>query len=365
MADVTIRGAAEVPGSGHYVKTLDGLRAVSIVGVMISHAVDPFRHPLLASLGHTGVLIFFAISGYLITTRLMEEHRKTGGISLRDFYVRRAFRILPPALLYLATVYVMARAGLLACSLPDIKSAALLYINYLRVGDEGWRVGHFWSLSVEEHFYLVWPALLAWVGVKRGARAALVAALFIGAWRIVDNRFHLVAALLPGQGTDPIPYRTDLIADALFWGCCLAFVVGARKWEIGPVASNVIAVGALGMLVALVFRHVNHVAFLVHFLPVVMLGAIVVAPGSPIGKLLELAPLRMIGRLSYSLYIWQQLFLGGPNPKLLPLPWSFGAVFCFAVVSYSLVERPSIKLGRRFAGAPHVAASPALPTVGA
>jgi peptidoglycan/LPS O-acetylase OafA/YrhL len=95
-------------------------------------------------------MIFFALSGFLITTRLLEEYRKNGRISLRDFYLRRAFRILPPALLYLAVLSVLVALGVVICSSQMIVGALFFYANYVDpVGDLGWRAGHFWSLSME------------------------------------------------------------------------------------------------------------------------------------------------------------------------------------------------------------------------
>ncbi|HXI40052.1 MAG TPA: acyltransferase, partial [Bryobacteraceae bacterium] len=98
------------------IPTLDGLRAVAILLVLISHAIDRTQHTGLAELGHAGVAIFFALSGYLITTRLLIEYRATGAISLRNFYVRRAFRILPPAMLYLAILWLLTLTGLIVCT---------------------------------------------------------------------------------------------------------------------------------------------------------------------------------------------------------------------------------------------------------
>lgn len=109
-----------------HIKTLDGMRAVAIVLVIFSHCIDHERFPAFAQLGHLGVMLFFALSGYLITTRLVQEYGKTGEISLRDFYIRRAFRILPPAVLFLTLLWMLAKVG---CMRPgsDSLRAAVLY----------------------------------------------------------------------------------------------------------------------------------------------------------------------------------------------------------------------------------------------
>jgi len=292
------------------------------------------------------VLIFFALSGYLITTRLLAEYDATGRIVLRNFYVRRVFRILPPALLFLAVVSVLAWMGLVDSDRRAIRSAALLYTNYVAPEEVGWTVGHFWSLSVEEHFYLFWPALLIAFSPARGWRRALVLILAISAWRMVDKRYHVLSTLLHDGRLDVNGFRTDLIADALLWGCTLAFVLRSRRrFALGSGASMAVAGASAALLAFLVVKHTRHVTPLVHLLPTVLLGAVVMAPASPLGRFLELSPVRFVGRLSYSLYIWQQLFLGPARP---PLPVAIAAAFTCAWISYTLVEQPSIRFGRRF-----------------
>jgi peptidoglycan/LPS O-acetylase OafA/YrhL len=132
------------------IQTRDGPRALAISLVIVSHIAP--QGTALGRIGHMGVMIFFALSGYLITSRLLDEFRKRGRISLSEFYLRRAFRILPPALTYSSVVAILAATGLVVCNAAAIRGALLFYANYIDVGDTGHRVGHFWSLSVEEHF---------------------------------------------------------------------------------------------------------------------------------------------------------------------------------------------------------------------
>lgn len=325
------------------IPTLDGLRAFAIGLVLLSHAIDRNRFLSLAEIGHVGVSIFFALSGYLITTRLLEEYRSTGRISLRNFYIRRAFRILPPALLYLTALWLLTLTGWVICTDASIRSALFLYTNYIDVGIQGWRAGHFWSLSVEEHFYLFWPCLWVGLGILRGWRTAGILAVAICIWRAIDHHFPLFSL----QGYE---YRTDLIADMLLWGCCLAFV----RLRLSVAVSTVAALGAFTLLVLLTLgvhvpglpRNINYSIPILHACPALLLAAVVSCPTAPIGRLLELAPMRYLGNLSYSLYIWQQLFLGGPGPKL-PVWLGLAAAFACAYLSYRFVEKPCIRLGSR------------------
>jgi peptidoglycan/LPS O-acetylase OafA/YrhL len=214
-------------------------------------------------------------------------------------------------------------------------------------GGLGWRAGHFWSLSVEEHFYLFWPALLIVFGVRKGWRTAAAAAVAICIWRVLDDRFQILAGLFHNPFLAKDSFRTDLVADTLLWGCCLAFFLRPPLHRsLGSVRSTLIATGSVGFFVAIRELQVNHVTFLDHLLPTVFLGAVVAAPNAPIGRFLELPPLRFVGKLSYSLYIWQQLFLDGPGRRL-PLILALPAILACALFSYEVIERPCIRFGRR------------------
>jgi peptidoglycan/LPS O-acetylase OafA/YrhL len=332
-----------------HIPTLDGLRAVAILFVIAAHVFQ--GNPHLADLGHMGVLIFFALSGYLITSRLLSEYRKNGRISLRDFYLRRVFRILPPALTYLAVLAILSALGIVVCNGAVIRSALFFYTNYIHVGPDGWMAGHFWSLSVEEHFYAFWPLLLIVFGIKTGWRTASALVIGICLWRIGDYRFNILAQVFHTPTLQWAPARTDLIADTLLWGCLLAFTA----FETSKAVSTAIALGS-AVLLALVCVGVHipftphNSAYIVpieHLLPSIFVGAVVSCPSSLIGRLLELAPMRLIGHLSYSLYVWQQIFLWGPNGPRMPAILGIAAAFTCAYLSYQFIEQPSIAFGRR------------------
>ncbi len=332
------------------IPTLDGLRAVAILLVLVSHVLQGNKQ--IAALGHMGVLIFFALSGYLITSRLLDEYRSTGRISLRNFYLRRAFRILPPALVYLGILAILSALGLVVCSESVIRSAVFFYTNYIDVGHTGWRAGHFWSLSVEEHFYLLWPCLLLAFGVLTGWRTALALVLTIFLWRIADYHLHILARLFDDPFLQWFQFRTDLIADTLLWGCCLAFfTLKARPW-----VSTLAALASAALLallcadIPLPLHNTSLLQPLEHFLPSVLLAAVVSCPTAAIGRFLELASMRFIGHLSYSLYIWQEMFLWGPdNRHHMPIVVGLGASFACAYLSYRFIEQPAIRFGKRFA----------------
>jgi peptidoglycan/LPS O-acetylase OafA/YrhL len=323
-----------------HIPTLDGLRAVAILMVIASHAhlSEAGWYPVVAD-GYVGVLIFFALSGFLITTHLIWEYDSLGRVSLRDFYIRRAFRILPPALLYLAALAALARAGLIVCGWPSIRAALLFYANYV---EHDWAVSHFWSLSVEEHFYFLWPALLIAGTVRRGWLTALALAIAVVGLRFCVDHLEILGRLFGDRAHGN--YHTDLVFDALLWGCCLAFGLRRYRPAVNAAAATLVALTAMCLL--LVPLGPSRATFVRDLLPAVLLGSVVAAPRAPIGRILDSRLMSFIGRLSYSLYLWQQLFLTSPDWHW-PILASLSALFACAYVSYRWVERPAIRFGRK------------------
>ena len=347
-----------------YIPTLDGWRAIAILGVILHHVTVSFVYPdgpfpnaralgISRALGDWGVEIFFAISGFLICTRLLQEREQTGEIGLKSFYLRRAFRILPPYFLYLAVLGVIAFVGLAQVEAKEWWGCALFVRNYLTAPTPpftGWYTGHFWSLSVEEHFYLFWPLLLVICGNKRARIVVVVLALIIMLWRTLDERLELVQI-------GHITHRTDTRIDGLLWGCwaALLLAVPAYKSWITQWFSVWIWLGVSGLLVVMSrYSHTVEMAAKPFFLPWLLLGTIL-HPTTLFSRVLELGPVRWIGKVSYSLYLWQQLFLMGsmkvtrpfPMGWLQELPLNVMAAFACAMASYYIVERPVLRLGQR------------------
>ncbi len=168
--------------SGSRMPSLDGLRAVSICMVVIGHSsgtVTALSHsPSVVlgflGLGRLGVSIFFVISGFLITTLLVCEHHTTQSINLKNFYIRRAFRIFPGFYAYWLVALALTLLGFTHLSHSDLISAAVYVWNYVPRHVCTWCLGHTWSLSVEEQFYLLWPLILKFSGPTRGKWTALV-----------------------------------------------------------------------------------------------------------------------------------------------------------------------------------------------
>ena len=201
------------------IPSLDGFRFLAVLVVFLGHVGLSSRIP-----GGFGVTVFFFLSGYLITTLLTREHDRHGRIAFGAFFARRAVRLLPPLLVTLAAAAVLAWFGLVRGDLDPrtFASQILFYYNYYAIyGDAGTSVGGFallWSLSVEEHFYLIWPALFLFFARDRLRISHLLALLVaILAWR--GYRF-----LAWGDSEWVIYSLTDTRFDSLLYGCLLALL---------------------------------------------------------------------------------------------------------------------------------------------
>ena len=205
---------------------------------------------------------------------------------------------------------------------------------------------------MEEQFYLLWPAVLALVGIARGARAAVALACAAVVWRLLDMHFHWVAHIQPLLQGDM--HRTDYCIGQLFWGCAMAFAWRSPRVRpaLAKFARSDWALGLIGaQILLLIAKPVGYLALveiLMAFLPI----ATVADPQGWLSRLLETKPIVWMGHLSYSLYLWQQLFLQSAIPQRIlgPIPGLLGNLalpFFPAVFSYYFVERPFIGMGRR------------------
>jgi peptidoglycan/LPS O-acetylase OafA/YrhL len=341
-----------VPRIAGRIPSLDGLRALSIGLVLLSHLLGTAHFIEIPELyrwqlGNLGVRVFFVISGFLITTLLLEEVDRTGTLSLVQFYIRRVFRIFPAFYVLCLTLAVLSVTGLVVLRPGDLLSAVTYTTNYHH--DRSWYLGHLWSLAVEEQFYLLWPAILLFAGVRRGLVVAAAAVLLAPPLRLVLGFWP---ALRPGIGET---FQT--VADALATGCLLAGL-RPRLWEWAPyrrfLESRWLWLAAVGVAVAarnpstkldwLVGQTVMNVGI------ALIIDRVIRVPGDPFGRLLNSRPLVYVGTLSYSLYLWQQLFLHRRGSSVVHgFPLNLVLVFAAAVASYTLVEQPFLRLRARLA----------------
>lgn len=328
----------------HRIPSLDGVRAISIGLVIVAH-LDLGRHvPGLWRLdsGNLGVRIFFVISGFIITTLLLSELRQTGAISLAAFYRRRAFRILPAFYVFLAVVALLTEHwGDATTSTATLKlwPAAVFLGDYSNVP---LIVGHTWSLAVEEQFYLLWPSVLLLLGLRRsvmGCAAVLVAAPI---FRILAE-----AGIWPASPR----YAFECVADALAVGCLLA-LARDRLWNnvhyrrfIGTPLSLLPFFASLALIGAEKNQGVVYYTVGLSALNVgtaIALDRYMRLPGTLIGRVLNSAPIVWVGLISYSLYLWQQVFAWAALHIWVKV---LSMVGC-GTVSYYVIEKPFQRLRR-------------------
>jgi peptidoglycan/LPS O-acetylase OafA/YrhL len=278
-----------------------------------------------------GVRIFFVISGFLITHLLLQEHERTGTIDLRAFYIRRAYRILPAAYAYMGCVCILYSSALRT---RDIAGAVLYVSNYIH---PPWVLGHLWSLSVEEQFYLLWPFAMAFAFRKR----IFIAALFVCACPFVRVALYFSPFRSTFDGFFPA------VADALATGCLLAifrprlerFTEALQsRWMLSLVPV------ALGLHY---WRYVNNRSYqvlgltLMHCSIVLIIDHVIRRPY----RVLNLRPVVWVGVLSYSLYLCQQPFLNRNSGALTAtFPLNIVLAISAAVICHYAIERPFLDL---------------------
>jgi peptidoglycan/LPS O-acetylase OafA/YrhL len=346
---------------GPRIRTLDGWRGVAILMVVVQHAASWTRYTeqLWASLGTLGVDIFFVVSGYIITLRFLEEREATSTIDLRGFYLRRAFRILPLVCTYLGTLCVLS----LFVHFRDFHASevlgSLFFIrNYqLAAFPKGYYTTHFWSLSIEEHFYFLWPLLLLRLGNRRAVWFAPIGAVACGMWRFYDctHPGSWIGRLFPGKELWFRQIRTDARFDGLLLGCAVALLLfqpEVRAFILRNFPKETPIMAAVVLAWNVQFTH-GWPTLSSYLLVAIMLASTLVVEEGLAHKWLNARLLVWIGTISYSAYIWQELFLTRQLPNESPLgrfgmlPLNVIGLFAVAALSYYFIERPCIAYGRK------------------
>ncbi len=343
---------------GFYIPSLDGLRAIAVLLVFAAHAGLSHLVP-----GGLGVTIFFFLSGFLITTLMRLEFEKTGALSFGKFYLRRVYRILPPFYLVLALVLLLALSGALQSDMQwgAVAAQAAQFTNYYLIiaGAEHTVPGLtvLWSLSVEEHFYLLFPLVFLAMARRVGNRKmASIIALFCGAvlaWRL---------ALVLGMNAPPerTYYASDTRIDSIMFGSILALwknpVLDAPMFKSNRAALLALfAAGAL-MLFTLVYREPvfrETLRYSLQGLALLPLFALAIAKSHwQIFRWLEFAPLRFVGKVSYTAYLIHPTAIGLVEQNLhtgfvLTLVLSLTLTLGFSAAMYHLVERHMAALRSR------------------
>lgn len=301
------------------IPALDGLRAVAIIMVIAYH-VDQTVVPA----GYWGVILFFVLSGYLITRLLAVEVDRTGGVDLGFFYLKRALRLFP-ALVVLCIVLLAFGVGW-----SEVTAAIGHYANYARVA--GLDLGvltHTWFLAVMAHFYLLWPLVIAVVPAAYRRRTVGLLALAAIAWRVIA-----IETVSPGW----VYNATDTNAAALLAGCYLG-VTRPRTLRFAGLALP----GLLVLMLLPVFGEEGAAFLWGDFIAIALsVGAIHYAVSRP--AWLEAGPMLWLGEIAYGLYLWHYVLLETPLALWVIVPLSVVA----AAASWYFVEKPPLVLAKRF-----------------
>jgi peptidoglycan/LPS O-acetylase OafA/YrhL len=360
-----------LPPSGR-IPYLDGLRACSILAVVLDHVDLVLRQtghflPLLTSPagdalrivfgnGRLGVRVFFVLSGFLITTLLLNELESTGQISIRGFYERRIARIFPAFYIYFAIVIVLILVHLTSVSWPVLATAGTYLWNYgilwkIQSTEGAQFFGHMWTLSLEEQFYLIWPACLIYLGPRRAERLAVASVVVLPFVRVIS---YFIFPSTRGQ----LGMMFHTSADQILWGTLAAFACRRGAIDrVGKLRYRAAIPWIYGLMVfvlcPLLTRAVRGLeVFLIPTLEgisiVLLIFWLLSGSSGPLRRGLETWPMVQLGLLSYSLYLWQQMFIFWDGLAWVSLPLRMLATFVVAIASYRLVEIPCRKYIRQW-----------------
>jgi len=356
-------GSESPPEEPRYMPGLDGLRALAVFAVIFYHLGLPWARG-----GFNGVTLFFVLSGYLITDLLLTEWRRRGRIGLGNFWFRRAKRLLPAvfAVLICLTVYVAVfRRDMLGNLAGDLLPASFYYSNWWYIfhqisyfqSFDPQLLNHFWSLAVEEQFYIFWPLLLiAILTVFKKRKWLIVPAILT---LVLASALAMALMYQPDHDPSRIYYGTDTRGFSLLVGAAVAYAVPSAKLVrviltgLKRVLVEVVGVLALAGCVALMVFSDQYDDFvyrggmLVFSVACAALILCAAHPGTWIGKAFSVMPLRGVGKISYGVYLWQwpviiltdpEINVGGIDPLRCVL--QVGLAVGLATASYLLIENP-------------------------
>ena len=335
---------------------LDGLRGISILLVLLSHAWMGKYVP-----GGFGVTTFFFISGYIITRLMLAEYEGLSSFSLKAFYARRVFRLMPALLVYTAICAIVLLCGNVSLGWMEIAATILFFSNYLSIYGDHAVIGYYsplsiaWSLAIEEHFYLMWPVAFVFFRGRRQVLFKLVIFLVVAAlaWRCY---------LVFGVGLDHLPhYRlykaSDTRFDSILYGVLFALLANSRTF-IEFVSKNMTFLIGVGLLVCSLLIRSNEFResfrYSVQGLGLLFVCWRLMHPISFAARALRSDSLQFLGKISYSLYLYHWLvfvvvqYYLGHQPVFIKAAVMLPSSVFLAWASYHFVEQPGLRYGRAY-----------------
>jgi peptidoglycan/LPS O-acetylase OafA/YrhL len=355
-----------------HVPALDGLRGAALLGVLFFHANGALPG------GYLGVDLFFVLSGFLITSLLLSEHRATGHIALGAFWIRRARRLFPALLSLMPAIAIYARFFAKSSELQGLRNDALATLAY--VGN--WRavfahksywelfaspspLEHTWSLSIEEQFYVVWPLVVTLLLRRRTPRSVLVLALGLTGLSVAA-----MLLLFNPEQVSRVYLGTDTRAAGILAGAALATILTPETTFSDRAARGLDALGIVSLLGLGVawWKLRGEAYFLYHggfwlteAAVLVLITCAMIGPRSLVSRVFSWKPLTLVGTVSYGVYLWhwpvnvlltpQRVHLSGVWLHVL----QFALTFLISIVSYRFLEQPIRRGGPAFAKPLYVA----------
>lgn len=300
-----------------------------------------------------GVEVFFVVSGFLITHLLLNEIRTFGSISLRLFYIRRFLRIAPPLIFFLLALAFLSLLRVIATPHWDLLYCTLFIRNFFGTSPQ---TAHCWSLSVEEHFYLVWPFLLVLLRTHR------LRLLFCLAVILATPFWSTFIYQLAGGANHANSFRTDLRLSGLAIGSALACVrfipSGLELFQSRWMNDRITVSLAFFVVVLSLFSNVFSLRIIRAFAPLISSAGVMLLINAAISypeiwwvRILEARPIVLIGKMSYSIYLWQQLCMPSIDDENVSIEERFIRL-CLAILvawlMFGLIEKPLLRYRSRF-----------------
>ncbi|MFD2916267.1 acyltransferase family protein [Psychroserpens luteus] len=347
-----------------FIKGFDGLRAISIMFVLLTH-LGLSNHLDQGSLlkdnfnlisGSTGVMIFFTISGFLITLLLLHEKHEFQKINYKNFFARRFLRLIPPLLVFYISVVLLMILNYLPKNYLAVTISFFYLYNFVPLKYYVSEIGHTWSLAIEEQFYFIWPFILSYFKKIKSVVFLAVALIVVC---IIVKTVYYTPFTVQGKEYQLFNY---FFPNRWFIPACLPIMMGSL--------SAIILFYKHDFLKSIFDIKLLVLSFILFFGQLIIkdLNFIIIETLQPLAvsllllwiyfnqdniltKVLEVKPIAFIGKISYGLYVYQGLFLRtGPGGHLdiQKFPLNIILVVVTAVCSYYLLEKPILKYKSRF-----------------
>ena len=344
-----------------YIKSFDGIRAIAIVLVILGYGkntvningnISQYLSTILAN-SSLGVRLFFVLSGYLITLLLLKEIKQNKIINIKEFHQKRIIRIFPVFYVFIIVIGILNLITKWNINLGQFVAAATFTWNYQGLWNSNgssaghWFLGHLWTLALEAQFYFLWPLVLGLLGITKSRKLSLFIVLILPFIR-VGSYF-----LFPSQrGLLGMMFHTAI--DSIMVGCYMAIINNNCKYK--KLISN-LKMPTICILMLWLFLISPTLGYFIRGFGIslgisidAIASGLLIAwlhnnPMTIISNFLSNSVLTYIGKISYSLYLWQQLFLTKLNTTIMgQFPYNIGFCFLAAIISYYLIEKPFLRL---------------------